>query len=279
MSRYTQNAPSHLHIPDSVRHRDSVPSRAIEGRLSPSLQKYIRIQDETEQLEEDRGEEHDVGNRDMHDLQHHYPVSPTQHHPHHHNRKHLYPVTQLSPKRLHTFQLMQPVFQKHRAALLKLFESNASYDKALERQGVLGKMEERSFVQLMQEHSVIPELASRVEIVEIFRTGRKGTKSLDGEEVGNDAFHTHFTQRNHEKYCGFGDFLVMLSAIATKVSECEEPRSCVTSRRLIGSLFARCRCLLGVNGIKSSRGSRTRGDFFSFGWIKAARYSRVTART
>ena len=174
--KYTSNAPPHIHIPSTIRHRDSVPSRAIEGRLSPSLRKYIKIQNEAEvkQQEVNSDNENNLQGQDVHDLEHHYPESPTNHHPHHHNHKHLYPVTQLSPKQQHTYRLMQPVFQRHKAALMKLFESKASYDKALERQGVWGKMEERAFVQFMQERSVIPELASRVEIVEIFRAGRKG---------------------------------------------------------------------------------------------------------
>ena len=117
---------------------------------------------------------------------------------------------------------MKSVFLKHDSALRNLFKQYASYDKALEPLGLHGKLEEKSWIKFMTEHSVIPELASRVEVVEIFRAGRKGTKNLDGEVVDSTGHGIQINAKNKkhrmmEKYAGFGDFLIMLSAIAMKV--------------------------------------------------------------
>jgi hypothetical protein len=140
------------------------------------------------------------------------------HHPHHHNHTHLYPVTTLTPKQQHNYEGMAPVFRKHHAALEKFFNDYASFDRMLEPLGLYGKLEEKSFVKFMKDFNVIPELASRVEVVEIFRAGRKGTKMLDGEVVKTTMrIGEHMSHGTHEKYCGFGDFLVMLSAASMKI--------------------------------------------------------------
>jgi len=64
---------------------------------------------------------------------------------------------------------MVPVFRKHQVALDKLFNDYASFDKILEPLGLYGKLEEKAFIKFMKDFKVIPELASRVEVVEIFR--------------------------------------------------------------------------------------------------------------
>ncbi len=159
-----------------VHHSPTIPLRAIEGRLSPSTLNLITANE-----------------------------SEAKPHPHH-----LIPTTIISPRRQSVYRKMTPIFTEYKTALTSMFNSHVQTDVKLKRTGGYHKMCEGDFIDLMTEHGVIPDLMSRVEGSEIFRNNRKGARHVDGEVDYRSGV------KHHVRYCGYGDFIVMLCEVARR---------------------------------------------------------------